>query len=72
MERMTPHIGIEPGAGLVGRFGDTVVLIPRGTPGAAGDAGQPDGAGQPAKISPWPSSSSWRPPSRPTPSCPPP
>jgi hypothetical protein len=35
MERMTPHIGIEPGAGLVGRFGDTVVLIPRGTPGAA-------------------------------------
>src|ERR1700722_16704723 len=46
MERMTPHIGIEPGAGLVGRFGDTVVLIPRGTPGTAGGAGQPDGAGQ--------------------------
>lgn len=50
MERMTPHIGIEPGAGLVGRFGDTVVLIPRGTPGAAGDAGQPDGAGQDQSV----------------------
>lgn len=29
MERMTPFVGIEPGGGLVGRFGDTVVLIPR-------------------------------------------
>ena len=45
MERMTPHIGIEPGGGLVGRFGDTVVLIPRRTP-ARLRAGQPDGAGQ--------------------------
>jgi len=30
MEQMTTHIGIEPGHGLVGRFGDTVILIPRG------------------------------------------
>jgi hypothetical protein len=36
MERMTLHIGIEPGGGLVGRFGDTVVLIPRDDP-AGGD-----------------------------------
>ena len=30
MERMASHIGVEPGSGLVGRFGDTVVLISRG------------------------------------------
>jgi len=30
VERVTTHIGIEPGQGLVGRFGDTVILIPRG------------------------------------------
>jgi FHA domain len=36
MEEMTTHIGIEPGSGLVGRFGDTVVLIPRGDPAPAG------------------------------------
>jgi FHA domain len=30
MEQMTTHVGIEPGPGLVGRFGDTVILIPRG------------------------------------------
>src|SRR5271169_6557715 len=30
MEQMTTHVGIEPGHGLVGRFGDTVILIPRG------------------------------------------
>ena len=35
MEQMTTHVGIEPGRGLVGRFGDTVILIPRGE-GAAG------------------------------------
>ena len=29
MGKMTVHIGIEPGSGLVGRFGDTVILIPR-------------------------------------------
>jgi hypothetical protein len=32
----TTHIGIEPGSGLVGRFGDTVILIPRGSPAARG------------------------------------
>jgi hypothetical protein len=31
---MTTRIGIEPGIGLVGRFGDTVLLIPRGDPAA--------------------------------------
>jgi hypothetical protein len=30
---MTTRIGIEPGTGLVGRFGDTVLLIPQGDPG---------------------------------------
>ena len=29
MEKMTAHIGVEPGSGLVGRFGNTVILIPR-------------------------------------------
>lgn len=29
---MTTRIGIEPGTGLIGRFGDTVLLIPRGDP----------------------------------------
>ena len=33
------HIGIEPGSGLVGRFGDTVVLVARG-PSGAGHADQ--------------------------------
>jgi hypothetical protein len=28
------HIGIEPGSGLIGRFGDTVILIPRSQSGA--------------------------------------
>jgi hypothetical protein len=28
---LTSHIGIEPGSGLVGRFGDTVILIPGGS-----------------------------------------
>src|SRR5271167_3932405 len=36
MEQMAPRIGIEPGSGLVGRFGDTVVLIRRGGPGPGG------------------------------------
>jgi hypothetical protein len=35
MEQMAPRIGIEPGSGLIGRFGDTVVLIRRGGPAAA-------------------------------------
>ena len=30
MEQLTTRIGIEPGPGLVGRFGDTVILIRRG------------------------------------------
>jgi hypothetical protein len=30
MEQLTTRIGIEPGPGLVGRFGDTVIVIPRG------------------------------------------
>jgi pSer/pThr/pTyr-binding forkhead associated (FHA) protein len=37
MEQMTTHIGIEPGRGLVGRFGDTVILIPRGEAEAGSD-----------------------------------
>jgi hypothetical protein len=32
----TTHVGIEPGSGLIGRFGDTVILIPRGSPAADG------------------------------------
>jgi hypothetical protein len=30
MEQPTTRIGIEPGPGLVGRFGDTIIVIPRG------------------------------------------
>lgn len=37
MEEMTTRIGIVPGSGLVGRFGDTVVLIPRGDQAAGAD-----------------------------------
>jgi hypothetical protein len=32
----TTHIGIEPGSGLIARFGDTVILIPRGPAAAQG------------------------------------
>ncbi len=39
MDSKTAHVGIEPGGGLVGRFGDTVVLIP-------GDAAGSDIAGE--------------------------
>ncbi|HMH37052.1 MAG TPA: hypothetical protein VK584_08955, partial [Streptosporangiaceae bacterium] len=40
MEQLTTRIGIEPGPGLVGRFGDTVIVIPRGDgPGSASAAG---------------------------------
>jgi hypothetical protein len=35
---LTTHIGIEPGGGLVGRFGDTVILIPGGSDGSDADA----------------------------------
>jgi hypothetical protein len=43
MEQLTTRIGIEPGPGLVGRFGETVIVIPR-----------EDGAGSasPAGVSP--------------------
>ena len=34
---MTTHVGIEPGQGLVGRFGDTVILIPRGEAASGSD-----------------------------------
>ena len=37
MEQMTTRIGIEPGLGLVGRFGDTVIVIPRGEAAADSD-----------------------------------
>jgi FHA domain-containing protein len=44
MEQLTTRIGIEPGPGLVGRFGDTVIVIPRGdagvSPAAAGVIGE--------------------------------
>jgi hypothetical protein len=36
-DSLATHIGIEPGGGLVGRFGDTVILIPGGS-GADSDA----------------------------------
>src|SRR6266516_2505582 len=35
MEQLTTRIGIEPGLGLVGRFGDTVIVIPRGEAGVS-------------------------------------
>jgi hypothetical protein len=34
MEQLTTRIGIEPGLGLVGRFGDTAILIPRDQAGS--------------------------------------
>lgn len=37
MERMTTRVSIEPGPGLIGRFGDTVVLIARGDQAAGAD-----------------------------------
>jgi hypothetical protein len=37
MEQTTTHIGIEPGSGLIGRFGDTVILIPHSSATASGD-----------------------------------
>jgi pSer/pThr/pTyr-binding forkhead associated (FHA) protein len=49
MEDMTTRIGIEPGAGLVGRFGDTVVLIPRDGPTAGAAAGAAAGADDTAR-----------------------
>jgi hypothetical protein len=37
MEQLTTRIGIEPGPGLVGRFGDTVIMIRRGQATAGPD-----------------------------------
>ncbi len=37
MEQLTTRIGIEPGPGLVGRFGDTAILIPRDPAGSGAD-----------------------------------
>jgi len=37
MEQLTTRIGIEPGLGLVGRFGDTAILIPRDQAGSGPD-----------------------------------
>ena len=42
MEQMTTHVGIEPGYGLIGRFGDTVILIPVGA-AASGDTDEAAG-----------------------------
>src|SRR5215472_5924127 len=39
MEQPTTRIGIEPGPGLVGRFGDTVIVIPRGEAAGPASAG---------------------------------
>jgi hypothetical protein len=33
---MIAHVGIEPGRGLVGRFGDTVILIRRDAAATSG------------------------------------
>ncbi len=38
MEQLTTRIGIEPGLGLVGRFGDTVIVIPRAEAAGPGPA----------------------------------
>ena len=38
MDQHTTRIGIEPGPGLIGRFGDTVIVIPRGEASGAGTA----------------------------------
>ena len=38
MEQLTTRIGIEPGPGLIGRFGDTVIVIPRGEASGVGTA----------------------------------
>jgi hypothetical protein len=37
MEQLTTRIGIEPGLGLVGRFGDTAIMIPRDQAGSGSD-----------------------------------
>src|ERR1700746_3157889 len=44
MEQLTTRIGIEPGPGLIGRFGETVIVIPRGD--GAGSASPSAGIAQ--------------------------
>jgi hypothetical protein len=39
VDELTMHVGIEPGGGLVGRYGDAIILIP-GTAGADDTAGE--------------------------------
>jgi hypothetical protein len=48
MEQTPARIGIEPGRGLVGRFGDTTILIPRGAAPVAGRAAPAAGRAAPA------------------------
>jgi FHA domain len=54
MEQHTTRIGIEPGPGLVGRFGDTVIVIPRGgadsPPASAGTAAVEELLGLAAEV----------------------
>ncbi len=45
---MSTHVGIEPGDGLIGRFGDTVILIHRGA-GPASDADEVAGELRPGR-----------------------
>ena len=57
MEQLTTRIGIEPGPGLVGRFGDTVIVIPRGdeagsAPPAAGAVQELLGPGRRGRLRP--------------------
>jgi pSer/pThr/pTyr-binding forkhead associated (FHA) protein len=52
MEQMSARIGVEPGGGLVGRFGDTVILIPRGTPPAGASAPGAPSLGTPPACTP--------------------
>src|SRR6266566_6399197 len=50
MEQSTTRIGIEPGLGLVGRFGDTVILIPRGQATAGRDEAAQELLGLAAEV----------------------
>jgi hypothetical protein len=40
VDELTAHVGIEPGSGLVGRFGDAVILIPDAAGAVDGAAGE--------------------------------
>ena len=50
MEQLTTRIGIEPGPGLVGRFGDTVILIRRGQAAAGLDEAAQELLGLAAEV----------------------